>query len=81
MTSSSGEISTPAAAGLWRVKLINDSEFDEFDKHHYEVENKLVALIESLEVKRGTGRWLESLPHSRTTSTLRHPQIINPLIH
>src|SRR5438034_10938709 len=33
------------AAGLWRVKLISDPDFAEFDKLHYEVENKLLKLI------------------------------------
>ncbi len=50
------------AAGLWRVKLISDGDFEEFDKLHYEVENKLLKLIESLEAKRGTGEWSDTLP-------------------
>lgn len=51
------------AAGLWRVKLIADSGFERFDALHYEVENKLLRLIESLEAKRGTTEWQDSLPH------------------
>ena len=51
------------AAGLWRAKLTTDIDFDEFDKLHYEVENKLLALMESLEAKQGTGAWADSLPH------------------
>src|SRR3954453_21745580 len=30
--------SLPRAAGLWRVHLLNDADFDQFDKLHYEVE-------------------------------------------
>ena len=50
------------AAGLWRVKVITDSDFEQFDKLHYEVENKLLALIESLEAKRGTNDWSDVIP-------------------
>ncbi len=67
------------SAGLWRVKLIADAKFEEFDKLHYEVENKLLRLIESLENKRGTGEWQDSLPVSPT-----HPVIqksMNPSPH
>jgi len=51
------------ASGLWRVKLVSDTQFEEFDKLHYEVENKLLKLIESMEAKRGTGEWSDTLPH------------------
>ena len=51
------------ACGLLRANLISADQFEEFDKLHYEVENKLLSLIESLEAKRGTGQWSESLPH------------------
>src|SRR5438874_1695941 len=58
------------AAGLWRVQILSDSDFDQFDKLHYEVENKLLALIESLEAKRPSNDWSDSIPPA-----------INPLIH
>jgi len=48
--------------GLWRVRLISDADFESFDQLHYEVENKLLALITSIEAKRGTGDWQDSLP-------------------
>jgi hypothetical protein len=48
--------------GLWRVQLISDADSDSFDQLHYEVENKLLALISSIEAKRGTGYWQDSLP-------------------
>jgi len=35
-------------------------------KLHYKVENKLLRLIESLEAKRGTNGWQDSLPHQST---------------
>jgi len=62
------------SVGLKNVKLISDSAFEDFDKLHYEVENKLLRLIESLEAKRGTGEWRDTLPPT-------HPSIhqsINP---
>ena len=51
------------SAGLLRVKLLTNAEFEEFDKLHYEVENKLLGLIEALEAKRRGGDWDDSLPH------------------
>src|SRR5260370_33676046 len=32
--------------GLWLVKLVSNNELEAFDKLHYEVENKLLGLIE-----------------------------------
>ena len=48
--------------GLWQVKLIADADFEAFDQLHYEVENKLLHLIASLESKRERGEWQDSLP-------------------
>ena len=50
------------AIGLQTVKVISANEFESLDTLHYEVENKLLRLIESLEAKRGTGEWRDSLP-------------------
>lgn len=50
------------AIGLCRVNLIPSSAFEDFDKLHYEVENKLLHLITALESKRGTDEWQTSLP-------------------
>lgn len=50
------------AIGLRNVKFISDKDFEELDKLHYEVENKLLRLIESLEAKRGTNEWNDTLP-------------------
>jgi four helix bundle protein len=51
------------AAGLLRVKLVPVAMFEEFDKLHYEVENKLLALISSLESKRDHHAWQDTLPN------------------
>jgi four helix bundle protein len=48
--------------GLLRIKLISGADFEAFDQLHYEVENKLLALITSIEAKRGTGDWQDSMP-------------------
>ena len=53
------------------VALISDEDFEEFDKLHYEVENKLLRLIESLEAKRVTNEWRDTLPPCPST----HPII------
>jgi four helix bundle protein len=50
------------AIGLRTVKLISDNEFENFDSLHYEVENKLPGLIESLETRHQTGDWHDTLP-------------------
>ena len=54
------------AIGLQNVKLISN---DDFDKLHYEVENKLLRLIESLENKRRTNEWQDTLPPTIHQST------------
>lgn len=48
--------------GLQTVKAISPIEFEDLDKLHYEVENKLLRLIESLEAKRVAGEWRDTLP-------------------
>ena len=55
------------AAGLWRIKLICDADFEAFDGLHYEIENKLLHLISSLESKRATGDWQDRLPQRPPT--------------
>jgi len=59
------------AIGLTTVKLISAEDFERFDELHYEIENKLLRLIESLEAKRQTNDWSATLPH----------QSNNPPIH
>ena len=61
------------AIGLQTVKLISGDDFEGFDKLHYEVENKLLRLIESLENKRRTNEWHDTLPAPMHQST--HPSI------
>jgi hypothetical protein len=57
--------------GRSRVKLVAADDFEEFDQLHYEIENKLVGLIESLESKRGTKEWQNSLPQRSNNSTIQ----------
>ena len=52
------------AIGLQTVKLISHEHFESFDQLHYEVENKLLRLIESLENKKRTNDWHDTLPPS-----------------
>jgi four helix bundle protein len=54
--------------GLHKVGLLSQKEFDEIDSLHYEVENKLIALIKSLESKRIDNSWEDSLPSSSQKS-------------
>ena len=50
------------ACGFLQVQLILAVDFETFDVLHYEVENKLLRLIASLEAKRDTNEWQDSLP-------------------
>jgi four helix bundle protein len=43
--------------GLKEIELIKLNDFEEFDKKHYEVENKLIALVKSLQEKQQDGSW------------------------
>src|SRR5437870_2476132 len=44
--------------GLNRAGQITDSRIREFDLFHYEVENRLLKLVEKLEKKRDDGDWV-----------------------
>jgi four helix bundle protein len=50
------------AIGLTRAGLLTSAQFEQFDTLHYEVENKLLGLIGSLETKQVTGQWTDTLP-------------------
>lgn len=60
--------------GLQTVKLISPADFESFDQLHYEVENKLLRLIESLEAKKQANDWHDTLPRASQSSK-------NPPIH
>lgn len=59
--------------GLQTVKLISPDDFGNFDQLHYEVENKLLRLIESLENKKRVNDWRDALPPAIRQS-------INPIV-
>jgi four helix bundle protein len=61
--------------GLNRVEQITDPRIREFDLLHYEVENRLLRLIEKLEQKRDDGDWIARI--SEDPEEYR----INPLLH
>jgi len=74
------------ALGLNRVEQINDDRIRQFDLLHYEVENRLLRLIEKLEQKRDDGDWIariredpeeyrvDPLLHDSTTPSLQSGQ-------
>lgn len=43
--------------GLREINLIQENDFEEFDTKHYEVENKLLGLVKSLQTKQQNGSW------------------------
>jgi len=49
------------------IDLISRENFEEIDKLHYSVENKLLALINVLQSKRNENTWVEEIhdPKSR----------------
>ena len=47
--------------GLKQTGQISEARFHEFDLLHYEVENRLLRLIEKLEAKRGDGDWVSRI--------------------
>jgi four helix bundle protein len=55
------------AIGLKNVRHFSEVDFESFDKLYYEVENKLLRLIESLENKRATSEWCDSLLMAEST--------------
>jgi four helix bundle protein len=66
------------AIGLRRVGIITQTVFEEIDMLHYEVENKLLGLIKSLEAKLGDPGWSDRLPQSSTNPAIR--QSTNPTL-
>ena len=44
--------------GLVRAGQISSDQFEAIDALHYEVENRLLKLIEKLEEKRDEGDWM-----------------------
>jgi hypothetical protein len=51
-----GELIT-RSIGLIEMQLLTENQFESFDLKHYEVENKLLALVKSLQNKQKDGMW------------------------
>ncbi len=47
--------------GLRETGQISGEQFEQIDKLHYEVENKLLKLIKSLETKRDSSDWVDRI--------------------
>jgi four helix bundle protein len=64
------------AIGLKQTNQISDERFHDFDLLHYEVENRLLRLIDKLEQKRDDEDWIariaEDSEEYSTTPTLHH---------
>ena len=69
------------AIGLHTTQQIASNRFNDFNKLHYEVENRLLRLIEKLEQKRDDGDWMTRIAEDpeeySTTPSLLHS--ITPL--
>lgn len=61
---SSGELMT-RIIGFRQFHQLNDDLFEEFDTLHYSVENKLLSLVRSLQLKRKVGGWQEEIAATR----------------
>jgi four helix bundle protein len=64
------------AIGLKQTNQISDERFHDFDLLHYEVENRLLRLIDKLEQKRDDEDWIARIAEDPeeyfTTPTLHH---------
>ncbi len=52
------------AVGLTEMGLMAEKQFETIDVLHYEIENKLIRLIESLEKKKNNGTWIDHMEKS-----------------
>jgi four helix bundle protein len=81
---SAGEAMT-RAIGLKETDQISAARFDEFNALHYEVENRLLRLIEKLEQKRDDEDWIARISEdpseydSSPITPLLHHSITPPL--
>jgi four helix bundle protein len=55
---SSGELMT-RMIGLLNIGVLQEAAHEKFDTLHFSMENKLIALIRSLQHKRKTGEWIQ----------------------
>jgi four helix bundle protein len=60
------------AVGVKQTQQISSNRFREFDSLHYEVENRLLRLVEKLEEKRDDAGWV---------ARGAHPYSITPSLH
>ena len=64
------------AIGLKQTKQISEARFHDVDALHYEVENRLLRLIDKLEQKRGDEDWINRIAEDpeeyATTPSLQH---------
>jgi four helix bundle protein len=66
------------AMGLNRVQQLSDERLREVDLLHYEVENRLLRLIEKLEHKRDDEDWIARISEDPSEYS---PDPITPLLH
>jgi four helix bundle protein len=71
------------AIGLQRTKQISDARFNDFNLLHYDVENRLLRLVEKLEQKRDARDWVNRISEDPSAylddSELHHS--ITPSLH
>jgi four helix bundle protein len=71
------------AFGLNRAGALSDARIRDFDLPHYEVENRLLKLIEKLEQKRDDGDWVARIsedPEEYHAEPLLHHSITPSLL-
>ena len=66
------------AIGLNCIQQLSDARMHEFDLLHYEVENRLLRLIEKLEQKRDDEDWIARISEDPSEYS---PDSITPLLH
>ena len=71
------------AIGLRQAEQIANNRFEDFNRLHYEVENRLLRLIEKLESKRDDGDWMNRIaedPEEYSTTPPLHHSITPSLL-
>jgi len=71
------------AIGLRQAEQVANNRFEDFNRLHYEVENRLLRLIEKLESKRDDGDWMNRIaedPEEYSTTPPLHYSITPSLL-
>lgn len=58
--------------GLKELSILTEEQFKRIDEIHYEIENKLLSLVKSLESRRDSGDWEDRISDSVQSDYISH---------